>query len=370
MNAVSEILRQRVGPKTPATSHSRVTVLMLAMTVAVPLPGFAQATSSELSPHALRADYMRVEETGSNDIRLQIAIREFRPGRGKGPVVWLSAVTHLGETNYYRQLQKHLDEQELVLYEGVEAEADAGGSPARSSPSPPRSPHAEGPAADPSPGLQAMMAASLGLAFQLAAIDYSRPHFRHSDLSLDQIATLTRGTSAAPGGEPGARDNLQMLLEVMSGDSLAGALAGFATRLLGSSPKLRAFTRLMLIETIGRLDGDLTQAEGLPRELRQLIEVLLAARNEAVVNDLKQWLARKEPLRSISLFYGAAHMPDLEKRLVRQLNYRLTGEQWLTALTVDVREAGLTPAEVQLARSTVQWQLDLLNRTRSGRAQP
>ncbi|HXG46926.1 MAG TPA: hypothetical protein VNO52_04825 [Methylomirabilota bacterium] len=339
---------------------------------AVPWLGFAQATVSALSSHASRADYMRVEETGSNTIRLEIAIREFRPSRGQGPVVWLSAVTHLGETNYYRQLQKHLDEQELVLYEGVEAETDAGGRPTRFSPSPPRSADAdaEAPTAEPGPGLQATMAASLGLAFQLAAIDYSRPHFRHSDLSLDQIATLTRGTRATQGGDSGPGDNLQMLLEVMNGDSMAGALAAFATRLLGSSPKLRAFTRLMLIETIGRLDGDLTQAEGLPRDLRRLIEVLLAARNEAVVNDLKQWLARKEPPRSISLFYGAAHMPDLEKRLVRQLNYRLVGERWLAALTVDVRQAGLTPAEIQLARSTVQWQLDVLNGSRSGRRQP
>jgi len=36
--------------------------------------------------------------------------------------------------------------------------------------------------------------------------------------------------------------------------------------------------------------------------------------------------------RRIAVVYGAAHMPDLERRLTREFDYRLVGSRWLTAL--------------------------------------
>jgi hypothetical protein len=40
----------------------------------------------------------------------------------------------------------------------------------------------------------------------------------------------------------------------------------------------------------------------------------------------------------IGLFYGAGHMPDLEKRLQRDLGFRRIGHDWITAWDIELRE--------------------------------
>src|ERR1051325_6655686 len=68
--------------------------------------------------------YMRVARPDDETIALQIALRKFTPVRGDGPAVWLSAASHLGDSNYYAALQYHLDSQGLVLFEGVKDETE------------------------------------------------------------------------------------------------------------------------------------------------------------------------------------------------------------------------------------------------------
>src|SRR5437899_12329227 len=63
--------------------------------------------------------YVRIFQADSNTVQLQIALRKFMPERGRGPAVWLTGVSHLGESNYYAALQRHLDNQTLVLFEGI-----------------------------------------------------------------------------------------------------------------------------------------------------------------------------------------------------------------------------------------------------------
>ena len=309
--------------------------------------------------------YMRMHHPLSNMVHLQIALRKFVPANGSRPVIWLSGVSHLGETNYYRALQKHLNAQDLVLFEGVKAQTG------EDDPFPAKRPGVTATAHNDSdemaPSLQATLAESLGLAFQLDAIDYTPRHFRHSDLSLTRIAQLMSEHTNALSGDQTVNVEFQALLELMDGNSMLGAIAGFGARLLGSSPKLRAFMRLMLIETIGRLDGDLAQMNGMPPELQRLMKVLIAARNETVIDDLRKELGRQKPPRSMSVFYGAAHMADLEKRLRSELHYQPSEDVWLTAITVDVQKGGLTPVEVELVRSTVKWQMDVLQSSKPAR---
>ena len=63
--------------------------------------------------------YMRVVRPDTNTLALQIALRRFVPSRGHGPDVWLAGASHLGESNYFARLQRHLEARPLVLYEGV-----------------------------------------------------------------------------------------------------------------------------------------------------------------------------------------------------------------------------------------------------------
>src|SRR6267142_4821784 len=64
------------------------------------------------------APYVRASTCESNVLELQIAARRFVPTRGKRPTVWLTGVSHIGSSNYFAKLQRYLDAQTLVLFEG------------------------------------------------------------------------------------------------------------------------------------------------------------------------------------------------------------------------------------------------------------
>lgn len=334
----------------PARKNSLVlTAAATLLLIAASLTGCASSkdAGASLTANASPQPYMRVTRPDSNTVALQIAARRFVPPKGRGAVIWLSGASHIGESNYFASLQRHLDTQALVLFEGVGAK----GKKMRFNP-------------DDEVSIQHTMAASLGLVFQLSAIDYDRPHFRNSDLTIAQLQQLLAGgteTNRADGsGSTKAGEEFQQLLQIMDGSSFLGTLLHAGLKLIGSSPKLQALTKVMLIEILGQLKGDMSQLKGVPPEIQRLLEVIIRERNKVVFDDLKTELRAFSPPRSISVFYGAGHMADLERLLRDELKYRPLDEVWLTALTVNTRTAGLSNLEMEMMRSLIQWQMEAL----------
>src|SRR5207249_1728540 len=107
------------------------------------------------------------------------------------------------------------------------------------------------------------------------------------------------------------------------------------------NPKLQGLSKLALIETIAQIKGDPSQLRGLPPQMNQLLEVLVQKRNQKVLEDLKAELKKKAGLKSIAIFYGTGHMPDLESRLRTELNYRPAEQLWLTAFSVNLARSGI-----------------------------
>ena len=302
--------------------------------------------STNISP------YLRIAHPTTNLSELQVAVRQFVPHTQSQPVVWLVGVSHVGESNYYARLQKLLNAQELVLFEGVTDRASRAAGRKNFEKS------------DEDLGsLQNTMAESLGLAFQLDAIDYERPHFRNSDLTIEQIAQLI-AKEGPPGGSRQSKTakEFQNLLEMMQGDSLVATLVGAAMKLIGSSPKVQAMMKLMMIEVLGRFEGDMSQFQGLPPEWQRLIQILIHARNEAVLKDLQTELRKRTPPKSIAVFYGAAHMEDMERRLRRDLGYLPGREEWFSAFSVDLAKNQITGDEVKFIQSFVDWQMEMLEK--------
>jgi len=307
------------------------------------LPSQAVAAPTNASP------FLRVARPRTNITELQVAVRQFVPAGRSQPVVWLAGVSHVGESNYYARLQKLLDAQELVLFEGVTDRASrAAGRKVFDT------------SKEELGSLQNTMAESLGLAFQLGAIDYERPNFRNSDLTIEQIAQLISKEAPAGGKPSKTAQEFQKMLEMMQGDSLIGALVSAGMKLIGTNPKLQALMKLAMIEVLGRFKGDMSQFEGLPPEWKRLIEILLRARNDVVLKDLQVELQKRAPAKTIAIFYGAAHMEDLQRRLTRELHYRPAGEQWFPAFSVDLQKAQVTDAELAFVQSLVDWQMKML----------
>ena len=57
--------------------------------------------------------------------------------------------------------------------------------------------------------------------------------------------------------------------------------------------------------------------------------ILVADRNQAALTVFQKELARGK--KKIGIFYGAAHMPDFEKRLREEYGYKRSGEDWQAA---------------------------------------
>jgi hypothetical protein len=318
--------------------------LMLALTL---LAGARAAEPASSSLDAIPS-YLRATHETNGATALQVAMRCLKPAHGRGPDVWLAAVTHIGTSNYYAELQHFLDAQPRVFFEAIRADDD--GVPRRGG----------------EYSLQADLAKALGLTFQLDQINYHRPHFRNSDLTLEELTRLlSPATNAvsAPDGVPaeGAME-FGALVQAMTGEGLMGGLARLGVGILGASTRLQAATKVAMIELLGQLPNDLTQIAGLPPGMQKLMQILVEERNEAVVRDVRKALAQRPPLRSVAVFYGAGHMADLEQRLCRALGYRPANERWLTAFDVNPQEAGISQFELDFTTRLVRQQLQGLQR--------
>lgn len=317
---------------------------------------------------------MRVTNGATGAVELQVAVRKLVPTNGVGPVIWLTGASHIGETNYYAQLQKHLDAQALVLFEGIHAgrKATATNAVAVEKPTNGSPPVAKKESAAPEPpakpagsaSLQKDLANSLGLVFQLEAINYTGGNFRNSDLSVAELRDLMDKDDepAAPDSPKEKRKNeaFEQLLKAMDGNSMFGTMLKAGFRLVGGNPKLQAMTKLALIEALGGIRGDISRMKSLPEDMQRLMEVLIHTRNDAVVRDLRVELKRAAPPASISIFYGAGHMDDLERRVRREFGYRMESDLWLPAFNVDYAKAGLSVIEATLLRAMVQRQMQEL----------
>lgn len=320
---------------------------------------------SRLAGDAPPASYMQVVRSNSGPLQLQIALRELRPAKRSGPAIWLVAVSHIGETNYYAAVQKHLDARTLVLFEGVSDRHARHSSDSRDAPRLSNNELMKGEDDSAQSSLQSTLASSLGLAFQLNAIDYDRPHFQNSDLTIRQMQALLAegGQTQGPVGSGKSDDQLSDLVGIMDGSSVLGAILHAGVKLIGSSPKLQALTKVAVVELFGNLEGDFSQSPAMPPAMKRLIDVLIQGRNRVVVDDLKAELPKLRRADSVAVFYGAGHMHDLEARIRTELNYRPAHQLWLTAITVDPNKAGVTDAELRMIQSLVKWQLQALQPT-------
>lgn len=202
--------------------------------------------------------------------------------------------------------------------------------------------------------LQSELAGALDLEFQLDGIDYDRPHFRCSDMSMDQLerAMLAEGLDMGP------------LNGSLAGSSMSGRIAVFLLRLVRVfnvfvDGALADAGKVMLIE----LFSDPAILEQSFRQFGDGFErVLIDQRNQVVIDDLRAIVDREPDVESVAIFYGAAHMPDMTRRLADQLGYRPAGEQWFTAFEVNLEESVMTPAQVQRLRTMIRRQLRMMSR--------
>jgi hypothetical protein len=262
--------------------------------------GLGSSASAQQTPEA--ESYVRFAPGArQDDGALQCAVATFRhPTRDQTVVLY--GVVHIAEADYYARVQQDLDSYTTVLYEGV--------APGSQEPT----------EADKSLGdLQKVMGEMLGLTFQKDGIDYTRSNLVHADMNMDELKERLGGGTINPMGQMLSEEQLKSMAPIFK------LFAGFGKMMMKSNPELRdrtkaQFAQQMAGADMGKLGGQMGE---------RMARVILIDRNEVAMKVLGQQLEQQDD-GSIAIFYGAAHMPDLEQRLEAQ-GFTLTEKRWMSA---------------------------------------
>ncbi|CAN5871430.1 hypothetical protein BH11PLA1_BH11PLA1_15600 [soil metagenome] len=200
-----------------------------------------------------------------------------------------------------------------------------------------------------SPNIQSQLADALGLTFQLDGMDSTKANWRSSDMSMDELQRRLD----AQGGDA------SVLLSMLDGSSMMAKLAGMFMGMIKLSPDLQLVTKVMMVEVLANADTMMGDGEGNSAlgPMAGLMKVIVEDRNEVVVNDIRRVMESEPGVKSIAAFYGAGHMNTLEQRLVKELKVKRTGEEWMTAITVSTKGAGMGGEQLKMMRLQMKAQI-------------
>jgi hypothetical protein len=273
--------------------------------------------------------YVRfIDERGGG--QLETAVVTY--ANAAGVELKLVSAIHIGERSYFEGLAKDFASQDAVLYELVK-EKDV----PLPAPEVIRRKAAEGAAdenAHPIGQLQRFLKDTLDLEFQLDVIDYTKKNFVHADMDREQFekAQAERGES----------------FETMMLQQLMRAMRQPPPELLPGGADAEDSEKMLkeLVKLVTRPDMERQMKTLLARQMDQMQDlamgldgpggsVIITERNKAAVKVLEDSI--KAGRKKISLFYGAAHMPDLAKR-VREMGFKPSRDvEWKAAWDLRIR---------------------------------
>ena len=253
---------------------------------------------------AQAGDFIRVDEDDAA-ARLQTAVTRYEKD---GVSVELVGAVHIADKVYFEKLGERFEGYDAVLFEMIGGENLAAAPAAAEA-----KPAAEGK----QKGLEGlrkvydMVARFLNLSGQSESIDYTAENFVHADLTLAEFQRMQeeRGESllgfALKAGknapEPAKQpDPAKLLTAMLSGKS--------------------NLIKLEIVHTLGQGDDQIAAFAG--------ESVIISDRNQCCLGVLENEV--KNGHGNIAIFYGAAHFPDMEKRLL-ELGYKRVKQEWLTA---------------------------------------
>lgn len=283
-----------------------VPVLKTLLLLALCLPTFAEKPATTL------ADYVRYTKTSPG--KLETSVVSLRSPAGQN--LDLVAAVHLGEAAYYKALNTRFQSYDAVLYELILPEEMAG------QPLP-----AEMDTGSGLSGFQGMMARTMGMTTQIGNIDYSAKNFVHADLTMEGL------TAAMDARQESMWTYLQKLLMDSGSSAATQADLGVTNQELAdldlfaimsgkTTAKDRKVLKKLMATVMSSPDGAMNGLED---------TALLTERNKAALKVVDA--QSKAGKRRMALYYGAAHMPDLEAKLTAK-GWKRTGVDWLQAWTI------------------------------------
>lgn len=253
--------------------------------------------------------YLRVlKSDGGAPKALQTSIVRYRGKKGtphENKIVDLVGVVHIGQREYYLDLNDRLSKYDSVLYELVAPD----GTRIRPADLKKRRSLLA--------SMQTGMKDMLNLEYQLELIDYMAKNFRHADMSPEEFSEdLTR-----------RGDSIWKMAARMMGAGLASSAAtgGDTGMLLAlfSSDRAKMMKRTMAQQLV---DIDSVTA-GMDDENGE--NTLIKGRNAKAFGILEEELQAGK--KKVAVFYGAGHLPDMAERLEKDFGMQFKRVTWMDA---------------------------------------
>ena len=276
--------------------------------------GAGQAAGQK--PEAAPKNYMRWVPVNKEEGRFETAVSRFVDDKGR--IVEMIGAVHIGDTRYYTDLQKLFESYDALLYELV-APKDWKPQPGQKNSSFISQ-------------LQRFLKTALELDFQLDAVSYKPENFVHADLSPREFRKRQKERGESLGtmmlraflvGMKRGQDADKVEQQTAAG---FGMLFGMFSKSRGRMMKLAFASQLEDIELMLSAWGGKDGSES----------TIIGDRNQACVEVLDEQLAKGK--RKLGIFYGAAHMPDLAKRLEKR-GFRHVKTRWVLAWDCTLSDA-------------------------------
>ena len=295
---------------------------------AVPQAAANDETVNSAANEETELEYVRIRR---DERRLAVALETSVISFGESPkspgvTVDLLGAIHLGEEQYYKQLNEQFAQYDVLLYEAVmpEAAVQQGFRPGKAKGSG-RSLTLEDEWTEAKVGLQAIsvlqlgMKDALGLEFQLAGIDYTAENFVHADMTQEEFEASMekRGESFS---EMLVREMSKAAVQQKTRNPVAQQLDLMFSLL--SSDRVYRVRRIAAVELAKANEGTaFAGADG--------TSTIITERNIKALEVLSKQL--KSGKTRIGIFYGAGHFPDMEERLIKEFGFTRLSEKWVTA---------------------------------------
>jgi hypothetical protein len=289
----------------------------LSLALLIPL----RAEVPETKP-AEKVSFTRFVEDESGG-RLQTGVRSYR--NKDGVAVDLIGAIHIADKAYYKKLNARFTRYDAMLYEMVgesyatrkrwQAEAE---QLSKEDTDVMKKESTEGENLRWLHPLYETMEKSLGLSGQLNGIDYGAPNFVHADMTMRQFAATQRRKNESflslwwksvvvqldhPEAAP-EQPSLLKIMEILCRKDSKTELKRIMGRMFGSVDDMLSGMEV---------DGG---------------SVIISERNRVALSVLAKQIALGR--KNLAIFYGAAHLIDMDKRL-RAMGFEQVGSEWFTA---------------------------------------
>jgi hypothetical protein len=262
--------------------------------------------------------FMRIrKDSKGRDVALETSVTRYELINEQGDriTVDLIGAVHIGEKEYFAALNKRFEKYESLLYELVAPEGTVipkGGG------------RGDGIPTNPIAALQIGMQSVLGLEFQLEHIDYTKKNFKHADMSPEEFGESMKANdeSISKYAMRAIGQSMAMQSAGRGGDSMGMLIAMFS-----KNKELRM--RRSFAKQIKDMEAGMVVFQG--RNGSTIID----HRNAKCMEILKQEIA--DGKRNLAIFYGAGHLPDMQRRLMSDFKMKRGGQQWLEAWSLTNR---------------------------------